>query len=126
MRSEIDLGDNKSAATNPKRRMVGQAPYVLNVGLAYASASGSTSATVLYNRVGDRIEAAGDLPLPDVVQQERDVLDFSLRFPVAGALSGRFDAKNLLDEPFQTVQGTVTREYWKSGRTFQFGMIWKP
>ena len=126
MRSEIDLGDNKSAATNPKRRMVGQAPYVLNVGLAYASASGSTSATVLYNRVGDRIEAAGDLPLPDVVQQERDVLDFSLRFPVAGALSGRFDAKNLLDEPFETVQGTVTREYWKSGRTFQFGMIWKP
>jgi outer membrane receptor protein involved in Fe transport len=126
MQSEIDLGANQSAATNPKRRMVGQAPYVLNIGLAYASSSGSTSATVLFNRVGDRIEAAGDLPLPDVVQQTRSVVDFSLRFPVAGALSGRFDAKNLLDEPFETVQGTVTREYWKSGRTFQFGMIWKP
>jgi len=126
MRSEIDLGENQSAATNPKRRMVGQAPYVLNVGLAYASQSGGTSATVLFNRVGDRIEAAGDLPLPDVVQQARNVLDLSLRFPVAGALSGRFDAKNLLDEPFETIQGTVTREYWKSGRTFQFGMIWKP
>ena len=126
MHSEIDLGANKSAATNPRRRMVGQAPYVLNVGLAYSSASGSTSATVLFNRVGDRIEAAGDLPLPDVVQQTRDVLDFSLRFPVTGALSGRFDAKNLLDEPFQTVQGTVTREYWKTGRTFQFGLMWKP
>lgn len=126
MRSEIDLGANQAAATNPKRRMVGQAPYVLNLGLAYASASGSTSATVLFNRVGDRIEAAGDLPLPDVVQQARNVMDFSLRFPVVGALSGRFDAKNLLDEPFQSVQGTVTREFWKSGRTFQFGLIWKP
>jgi outer membrane receptor protein involved in Fe transport len=61
-----------------------------------------------------------------VVQQTRNVVDFSLRFPVAGALSGRFDAKNLLDEPFETVQGTVTREYWKSRRTFQFGMTWKP
>ena len=126
MRSEIDLGANQSAATNPTRRMVGQAPYVLNLGVAYTSESGGTSATVLFNRVGDRIEAAGDLPLPDVVQQPRNVLDFSLRFPVLGALSGRFDAKNLLDEPFKSVQGTVTREYWKAGRTFQFGMIWKP
>ena len=126
MHSEIDLGANQAAATNPKRRMVGQAPYVLNVGLAYASASGNTSATVLFNRVGDRIEAAGDLPLPDVVQQTRNVLDFSLRFPVLGAVSGRFDAKNLLDEAFKSVQGTVTREYWKSGRTMQFGLNWKP
>jgi outer membrane receptor protein involved in Fe transport len=60
-----------------------------------------------------------------VIQQPRNVFDFSLRFPVTGALSGRFDAKNLLDEPYQTVQGTVTREYWRTGRTFQFGMIWK-
>ena len=126
MKSEIDLGANQSAATNPRRRMVGQAPYVLNVGLAYGSASGRTSATILFNRVGDRIEAAGDLPLPDVVQQARSVVDFSLRFPVIGALSGRFDARNLLDEPYESVQGTVTREYWKSGRTFQFGMMWKP
>jgi outer membrane receptor protein involved in Fe transport len=126
MHSEIELGENQSAATNPKRRMVGQAPFVLNVGVAYASASGGTSATLLFNRVGDRIEAAGDLPLPDVVQQPRNVMDFSLRFPVLGALSGRFDAKNLLDEPYQSVQGTITREYWKSGRTFQFGMIWRP
>ena len=126
MRSEIDLGANQAAATNKKRRMVGQAPYVLNVGLAYSSVSGSTSATLLFNRVGDRIEAAGDLPLPDVIQQERNVMDFSLRFPVVGALSGRFDAKNLLDEPYKTVQGTVIREYWKSGRTYQFGMIWRP
>lgn len=125
MRSEIDLGANQSAATNPQRRMVGQAPYVLNAGLAYASASGSTSATILLNRVGDRIEAAGDLPLPDVVQQQRSVMDFSLRFPVLGSLSGRFDAKNLLDEPYKSVQGTVTREYWRSGRTFQFGLSWK-
>ena len=126
MHSEIDLGANQSAATNPKRRMVGQAPYVLNLGLAYTSASGGTSATLLFNRVGDRIEAAGDLPLPDVVQQTRNVMDFSLRFPVFGALSGRFDAKNLLDEPYESVQGTVTRDYWKAGRTFQFGMIFKP
>jgi outer membrane receptor protein involved in Fe transport len=126
MQSRIDLGANKAAATNPERRMVGQAPYVLNIGLAYASLSGRTSATLLLNRIGERIEAAGDLPLPDVVQKPRNVLDVSLRFPLVGALAGRFDAKNLLDEPYQSVQGTVTREEWKTGRVFQLGMVWKP
>lgn len=126
MRSEIDLGANRSAATNPRRRMVGQAPYVLNVGLGYASATGATSATLLLNRVGDRIEAAGDLPLPDVVQRPRSVVDFSLRARVVAAMSLRFDARNLLDEPFESVQGTVTREYWTTGRSFHVGLIWKP
>lgn len=124
MRSEIDLGANRAAATNPTRRMVGQAPYVINLGLGYTSPSGGTSATVLFNRVGDRIDAAGDLPLPDVVTLPRNGLDVSLRFPVIGALSARFDAKNLLDEPFRSVQGTVTRESWRTGRTFQVGMVW--
>lgn len=126
MQSTIDLGENTAAATNPERRMVGQAPYVFNFGLTYASYSGSTSATLLFNRVGDRIDAAGDQPLPDVVQQPRNVMDFSLRWKAIGATSIRFDAKNLLDEPFQSIQGTVTREYWKTGRTFQLGLIWKP
>jgi outer membrane receptor protein involved in Fe transport len=126
MQSEIDLGANQAAATNPKRRMVGQAPYVFNVGLGYASMSGETSATLLFNRVGDRIEAAGDLPLPDVVQQPRNVMDFSLRTQILSSVSLRFDAKNVLDEPYETIQGTVTREYWTTGRTFQVGLIFKP
>lgn len=126
MRSTIDLGANRAAATNPERRMVGQAPYVANLGLGYTSFSGRTSATLLLNRIGERIEAAGDQPLPDVVQRERTVVDFSLRFPLVGGLSGRFDARNLLDEPYETVQGSVVRESWRSGRVFQFGMVWKP
>lgn len=126
MHSAIELGAGRAAATNPERRMVGQAPYVLNLGLAYVSASGGTSATLLFNRVGERIDAAGDQPLPDVIQLPRDVLDFSLRFPIAGAFSGRFDARNLLDSPYHTVQGTVTRESWRTGRVFQAGIVWRP
>lgn len=126
MRSEIDLGANRAAATNPERRMVGQAPYIVNLGLAYASQSGRTSATLLFNQVGERIEAAGDLPLPDVVQRPRHVLDFSLRFPVFSAVSARLDARNLLDEPYETRQGSVTRESWRAGRVFQMGLVWRP
>ncbi|MGQ0648303.1 MAG: TonB-dependent receptor domain-containing protein [Gemmatimonadaceae bacterium] len=126
MRSEINLGEQQLAATNADRRMVGQAPYVVNAGLTYTSTGGSTSATVLLNRTGERIDAAGDQPLPDVILQPRSVLDVSLRFPLLGAVNGRFDARNLLDSPYESIQGTVTREFYRQGRVFQLGFQWRP
>lgn len=127
MQSDITLrADTRASATNKSRRMVGQAPYVINGGLTYMTVGNGLSATVLYNRVGERITAAGDNPLPDVVEQPRDALDFSLRLPVAGAFSARIDAKNLLDSPFVVRQGTVTREEFRAGRTVQAGLVWRP
>lgn len=126
MQSEIDLGENQAAATNQKRRMVGQAPYVVNAGGTYSTRTGSTSATLLFNRVGERIDAAGDVPLPDVVTQSRNQVDFSLRFPILSSVSGRFDARNLLDSPYEMVQGSVVRELYKAGRVFQAGIVWRP
>jgi TonB-dependent receptor len=127
MQSRIELAPNTQAsATNLRRRMVGQAPYVLNTGVTWVSRAGTASATVLYNVVGDRIDAAGDAPLPDVVERARRVLDLSLRFPIRGALSARLDAKNLLDAPYRTTQGTVTRESYRIGRVVQAGLSWRP
>jgi TonB-dependent receptor len=126
MQSTITLGETTASATNRNRRMVGQAPYVVNAGLTYAPRSGSTSATLLVNRTGERINAAGDQPLPDVIEQPRTALDFSLRFPFLSAVSGRFDAKNLLDDPYETVQGSVVRESFRTGRVFQLGLVWRP
>jgi outer membrane receptor protein involved in Fe transport len=127
MQSQISLGeDTRASATNLRRRMVGQAPYVFNGGLTYSARERGMSATVLYNRVGERIVAAGDRPLPDVIEMPRDVVDLSIRLPVAGALSARFDAKNLLDAPYRTIQGTVTREEYRMGRMIQAGLAWRP
>ena len=107
--------------------MVGQAPYVVNAGLTYlAHRATALSATLLFNRVGPRIDAAGDRPLPDVIEQPRNVLDLSLRLPVAGAFSARIDAKNLLDAPYVVRQGTVTRENISTGQVVQAGLVWRP
>jgi len=127
MQSTIHLfKDTQASATNLSRRMVGQAPYVINTGLSYASRGGASSATLLFNRTGDRIDAAGDSPLPDVVQRARSVLDLSLRFGLTRIVTARFDAKNLLDSPYETVQGTATRELYKTGRTIQAGFQIRP
>jgi outer membrane receptor protein involved in Fe transport len=123
MKSEIRLAPNTAAsATNLDRRMVGQAPYVLNSGLTYASRGGGTSATVLFNRVGPRLAAAGASPLPDVVERSRNVLDFSVRSLLLDGTTLRFDLKNLLDAPYETVQGTVVRERYHAGRIVSLGL----
>jgi TonB-dependent receptor len=126
MRSDITLGNRGLASnTNDSRPMVGQAPYVLNGGVTYTSESGGSSATLLFNRVGRRIVAAGAAPLPDNYEQARSVLDLSLRFPLAGSLAAKLDARNLLDAPFTITQGDVVRERYSFGRVVSLGLSWQ-
>jgi outer membrane receptor protein involved in Fe transport len=125
MRSTIELDPDAGSVTNTDRTMVGQSPYVLNAGLTWTHPSAGASATVLFNRVGERITEAGELPLPDVVVQPRNVLDLSLRVPIAGTLNARLDAKNLLDGPWVTRQGAVTRETYRTGRSIGIGFSWR-
>ena len=126
IRSEVKLDTTKGlTVTDTKRRLVGQAPYVVNVGMSYASRSGAASATLLYNVVGDRIFAAGVLPLPNIVEKPRDVVDFSLRLPVRGQLAVRFDAKNLFDARYRFMQGNLEREGYNVGRTLALGFSWQ-
>ena len=125
MRSTIDLANVSGGSVEERRPMVGQARYVVNAGLTYSSNDGRLSATALYNVVGRRIYAASLLPLPSVYEEARNVVDLSLRFPVRGGVTGRLDARNLLDEPYAVTQGTVTRESYRAGRVFQLGLQWQ-
>jgi hypothetical protein len=68
---------------------------------------------------------AGLSPLPDTYEQERHLVDFSLQFPVTGGVSGKLDAKNLLDEPVLYLQGPVQRLRYKTGRIFSLGFKWE-
>jgi TonB-dependent receptor len=127
MRSEITLDTTGVASIqNANRPMVGQAPYVVNTGLTYATRDGRASATVLYNVVGKRIQSAAASGLPDVYENARNMVDFSLRMPVFGSLSAKVDARNLLDARFETVQGPVVREAYDVGRVFSVGFSWSP
>ncbi len=126
MDSRIRIGREASSQTSTERAMVGQAPYVVNAGLTWAPGSGNTSATLLYNTVGRRIVNAGEVPLPDVYEERRDVLDLSFRTTLPGGLGVKFDAKNLFDAPYELTQGDVVRESYHSGRSFGIGLTWRP
>ena len=126
IQSEIDVGnEGLSSLTNPSRPMAGQSEYVVNAGLGYAADDGRWSGTVLYNVAGRRLVEAGISPLPDSYEQERHLVDFSLQFPLAGSLSGKLDAKNLLDQPVRYLQGPVERLRYETGRIFALGFKWE-
>jgi outer membrane receptor for ferrienterochelin and colicin len=122
MESKIEIDDASQA--DAERAMVGQAPYVVNAGLTYSNTTGRVSTTALFNIVGERITAA--VPSrPDVYEQPRHALDLSLRFPVFGSLSGKIDARNVFDEPYELLQDEVVRERYRAGRVFSLGLSWR-
>ena len=126
MRSRIDVDDSLSAATNPERAMMGQAPWVINTGMTWASGARAYSATVLYNVVGRRITMAGIDPLPDTYEEARQLLDLSLQFPLPGRLTGKLNARNLLDAPYVERTGELTRRRYTTGRGLTVALGWKP
>lgn len=122
--SEIEIGDSLSSRINDQRAMVGQSPYVVNLGVTYALIDRGMSGTLLFNRFGERIVSAAESPLPDVYERPRSSLDLSLRLPLMRRTGLRVDARNLLDSPFEVRQGDVVRESYRAGTTFSVGLNW--
>ncbi|WP_207511858.1 TonB-dependent receptor [Longitalea luteola] len=79
IKSNVNVDGLDVAVADKDRPMQGQSPYVINAGLTYAGA-GRTSASLLVNRIGHRIEAVGNDPkgLPDIYENGRTVIDIQL------------------------------------------------
>lgn len=123
MRSRVHTGQEGDT----ERAMVGQAPFVLNTGVTYAAPTQDWSATLLYNVVGERIvnARASGTQVDDVVERPRNMVDLSVRFPLLGGASGKLDLKNLLDTPYEVLQGPIVREAYRSGRSASLGVSWR-
>jgi TonB-dependent receptor len=70
----------KDEAFKLNRPLQGQSPYVLNMGLMYDVQDAGLTATLLYNRIGERIYLVGDVPQgsPDVYEAPRSLLDLQV------------------------------------------------
>ncbi|GBD31908.1 hypothetical protein HRbin33_00869 [bacterium HR33] len=117
-------GEGIASLTNQERPMVGQSPYVLSAGLSYSENGSPLGATVLYHVSGKRIHAAGIFPLPDTYELPRPELDTSVHISLGRRLRLKLDAKNLLDSPYRLLQGSVTRQSYRSGRSYSLGASW--
>ena len=132
MRSRVYFGDDQVGSSNSDNRpMLGQAPYVVNAGVSWNTASG-WSATALYNIVGRRVSEGGSISLPDTYEEARSVVDVSLRIPLMQTLEAKVDGKNLLNTAYRTTQGHFANGdpnyqlHYRAGRVFQMGITWRP
>lgn len=123
MSSTVQLDTTQRlTVTDSKRALVGQSPYVINIGTTYSSLSGRTNITVLYNTVGDRIFAAGVFPLPNIVEKARHMVDVTMKAPIGQRANLKMDVRNILDARYKFMQGNLEREGYNMGRMISLGI----
>lgn len=118
-----------TSLTNTERPLQGQSPYVVNVMLGYGNNSWGTDATVLFNVFGERLAGVGTNGFPDIYEQPRPTLDFTLRQKLPAGLKLSLKAQNLLDTETTFVQEFTgegaerieTQRYF-SGRSLSLGI----
>jgi TonB-dependent receptor len=77
LKSEVNVA--KTINKTGKRPLQGQSPYLVNAGLMYNSKlENSTGVSLLFNRIGKRIWAVGNVQDPDIYENSRNVLDLQL------------------------------------------------
>ena len=120
--------DSSGAATNLDRPLTGQADTTLNLQLGYDG--DGQDFTLLYNRVGERLDQAGTQGLPDIYQQPIAFLGFTYsldlptELPFIGpipTLSGaqvKFKGANLLNAQREFRQGDRLQRRVEFGRSF--------
>jgi TonB-dependent receptor len=77
MKSEVKVPT--SVNKTGKRPLQGQSPYLINAGLQYNSKQQNAAGiSLLYNRIGKRIWAVGNVQDPDIYENSRNVIDLQL------------------------------------------------
>lgn len=118
-------------ASSASRPLFGQSPYVVNAGLTWDHAATGSTATLLFNRFGRRLDAFGGQALPDVYEEGRTQLDFTLEQALPRGLQLKLSATRLLGDEVRFTQSfpngdtVVTRQY-DLGRAFSVGISWEP
>jgi outer membrane receptor protein involved in Fe transport len=116
-----ELGQKRdfNPSVEDTRPLYDQAPYIINADITYDD--GRTAATLAYNVVGERLDAAS-VVLEDIYLQPAASLDFSISQRLGKHWKIKFSAKNLLDPTFKRTYGAEPegRLYssHRRGRTF--------
>ncbi len=125
--TECSLADQIDVSTSRQRPLQGQSPFVVNVYLDYDNLKSGTTARLLYNSFGRRIDQVMGLGLPDIYEESQHIFDFVFGQKVYKELQVSAAVSNILNWPKRLTQGDnrdVTYLAWP-GTSFTFGVAWK-
>lgn len=115
------------ASTNRRRPLQGQSPYVVNAYVDYTDEDSGTTARLLYNAFGRRIEDVGAQRMPDIYEEAIHNFDFVLGQSLGHGLTLSLSIENILNYPRRFTQGqdrSVTYLAWP-GSTFSLGLSYR-
>lgn len=131
--SEVDieaeeLSDIQSINPNAssKRTFFNQSPYIINTNLAYSNSENDIDATLSFNMFGDRLSIVGSQGTPDIFEQARPQLDFTISKKFKENLLVRLSARNLLDPEYKLQSSFKGQDYvysdYRIGRTISMSL----
>jgi len=133
IKSEIQIENSINQVE--KRPLQGQSNYVVNAGFYYQDENSGITASLTYNVSGPRIFLVGSKDYGNWGELPRNVIDFSVSYPISQKTALTFAAQDLLNQPVQLVQdinldgnfdrsGTqdLTIQKFSRGRYFNLGI----
>jgi len=130
--SEVDVGQPviqgfKTFPTSPKRRMIGQAPFIANGSVEYSRADWGT-ARLTYFTSQRALDSAGSAGYPDTYEERRDRLDFVLIVPLqrwlGAPITSKLFVENILNDQIQYTQGRYVTRRSTDGTSFGIGFTY--
>jgi outer membrane receptor protein involved in Fe transport len=116
--SEVTIAKQITNITTQVHPLQGQANYLANAGLGWASKAGTTDVSLLASSVGVRLHTLAYNPLPDVYDRPYTTLDFALNFSLFRSARMKIGAKNLLDPAVRQMQGDREVSSYHDGREY--------
>lgn len=127
--SKVDLSGIGSTVTNLERRLQGQSPYTINMGLYYDNTNSGTSVNLSYNRFGKRISEVGLEGLSDIEENGRDVMDLAVIQKLFKNFEVKLSVKDILAQDYLYTQEINGREEMfkkiNSGTTYSLSFSFK-
>lgn len=120
---QLDIIDENSFQEK-SRKMQGQADFVFNAGFYYDNSSLTFSASLVYNKVGEKIAKAGFAGLGDVIEKPRDQIDFSVSKDIFEFLNLKFVIKDLLAQDHIFIQKSPLgdKTFSRDLRTYNYSL----
>lgn len=124
IKSNIQLEDRGFQSAS--RPLQGQADFIFNLGLYWETMDSGLSASLIYNKVGQRIAKVGFAGLGDVIELARDQIDLSFSKILLSNLTLKIVAKDLLARDIKFIQktpdGDKPSEITKKGQNISVGL----
>lgn len=129
--SEVTIGEAtalRSSLTDRTRELQGQSDWLGNVQFGFRDEVRGERLTLLFNYVGDRIDAVGTENRPNVIEESPKFLDLIYGREFAwgeGVVEWTFELRNLLDDDAVLTQGGIVIEQYDVGTSISTGISFR-